>query len=58
MSLRNENFSKRKEVRVPPRRGMIKIKIFKMLLKKLGFKGQQGKKSKGGSRSSVVCPTS
>lgn len=58
MGLTSGSSSERKEVRLPPRRGSIKMKIFKYLLKKLCFKVQRGKKGEGGSRSAIVCPTS
>lgn len=52
------NSSKRNEVRLPPKRGIIKIKIFNYLVNKFGFNAQQGKRRHGGSRSSVICPSS
>ena len=48
---------KGKKLNVPPRRGNIKIKIFKRLLKKIGIvRVKQEKKREGDSKTSFVCP--
>jgi hypothetical protein len=48
--------SKGNKVSVPPRRGDVKIKIFKKLLKKFGFVMVKQEKKEGGSKTSFVCP--